>query len=475
MPSFIKKSRHRLSRFPAQAVWFGFGTAIIIFLIACLSGTLLYIRAVSALKNEVRNDLIRTATVAAAVVDGDAHQTFTNSRQETTPSYFRAIRPLALIQKASGDIKYIYTCILRQNTVYFILDPTPPGDRNSDGIDDKSHIMQAYPDAAPAMIAALKYSRPEADEEPTRDDWGMLISGYAPICDSHHHAVGVVGVDLAADRYIARLASMRRAAHSGLVLAALLALAAGAVVFIGQRRLLRAERHRHQAVQALQQAHDNLEHRIHLRTADLANANEMLNHAYDATIEGWSRALDLRDHETEGHSRRVTELTLHLARAVGVSDEDLTQIRRGALLHDIGKMGVPDRVLLKPGPLNDTEWTLMCRHPALAYEMLAPTGFLHRALDIPYSHHEKWDGTGYPQGLHGEEIPLAARLFAIVDVWDALRSDRPYRLAWPLERVREHIQNLSGSHFDPALVSVFLSLIDAKQVLPENTIYRQAA
>jgi PAS domain S-box-containing protein len=188
--------------------------------------------------------------------------------------------------------------------------------------------------------------------------------------------------------------------------------------------------------------------------------------AYDATIEGWSRALDLRDHETEGHSRRVTEMTLRLAEAVGVPSEELIHVRRGALLHDIGKMGVPDAILLKPGPLDDAEWEIMRRHPELARAMLSPTEFLHPALDIPYCHHEKWDGSGYPCGLHGEEIPLPARLFALVDVWDALTSDRPYRAAWPRGRVLDHLRSLAGTHFDPAIVSVFLRMIEA-EALPE--------
>ena len=183
--------------------------------------------------------------------------------------------------------------------------------------------------------------------------------------------------------------------------------------------------------------------------------------AYDATIEGWSHALDLRDHETEGHSRRVTELTLRLARAVGMDEQALAHVRRGALLHDIGKIGIPDRVLLKPGPLDGGEWAIMRRHPTLAHELLLPISFLRDALDIPHAHHEKWDGTGYPQGLAGEAIPLAARLFAVVDVWDALRSDRPYRRAWTVARTLDHVRGLAGTHFDPAAVRVFLALMEA--------------
>ena len=187
----------------------------------------------------------------------------------------------------------------------------------------------------------------------------------------------------------------------------------------------------------------------------LQRSNAELVMAYDATIEGWSRALDLRDKETEGHTQRVTEMTVKLARAAGMSEAEIVHVRRGALLHDIGKMGVPDAILLKPGKLTDEEWVLMRRHPGLAYEMLSPIVFLRPALDIPYCHHEKWDGTGYPRGLKGEQIPLAARLFAVVDVWDALCSDRPYRAGWPEEKVREHIQAGAGAHFDPQSVEAF--------------------
>ncbi len=191
---------------------------------------------------------------------------------------------------------------------------------------------------------------------------------------------------------------------------------------------------------------------------DLQRSNVDLALAYDTTLEGWSKALDLRDNETEGHSRRVTELTLRLARTLGMSEAEQLHIRRGALLHDIGKMGVPDSILLKPGPLNDAEWLIMRKHPVYAYELLSPIRFLRPALDIPYGHHEKWDGSGYPRGLVGEQIPLAARVFAVVDVWDALRSDRPYRAAWPAESVREHLRSAAGTHFDPRVVEEFLRL-----------------
>ena len=190
----------------------------------------------------------------------------------------------------------------------------------------------------------------------------------------------------------------------------------------------------------------------------LQQSNIDLQLAYDATIEGWSRALDLRDRETEGHSQRVTRLSEQLAVTMGMPDKALVHLRRGALLHDIGKMGVPDQILLKAGPLSDEEWVIMRQHPALAYEMLAPIHYLRPALEIPYCHHEKWDGSGYPRGLKGEAIPLSARIFAVVDVWDALRSDRPYRRAWPAERVRAYLREQAGQHFDPAVTAAFLEM-----------------
>lgn len=194
--------------------------------------------------------------------------------------------------------------------------------------------------------------------------------------------------------------------------------------------------------------------------AGLERSNFNLTLAYETTIEGWSRALDLRDKETEGHTQRVTETTLRLARAAGMAEDELAHVRRGALLHDIGKMGVPDHILLKPGKLTDEEWEHIRQHPVFAYELLSPIEFLQGALAIPYCHHEKWDGTGYPRGLKGEEIPLAARLFAVVDVWDALRSDRPYRQAWPEDEVFEHIRTLAGTHLDPAAVELFLKVMN---------------
>ena len=192
---------------------------------------------------------------------------------------------------------------------------------------------------------------------------------------------------------------------------------------------------------------------------DLQRSNVDLSLAYDATIEGWAKALDLRDKETEGHSRRVTEMAEQIAQAMDFSEADLVHVRRGALLHDMGKLGVPDGILLKPGPLTDEEWGLMRRHPQLAFDLLSPIAYLKLALDIPYSHHEKLDGSGYPRGLQGDKIPLSARIFAVVDVWDALRSDRPYRAAMPPEKARAIIEEGTGSHFDPQVVKAFFQEI----------------
>ncbi|HBX68095.1 MAG TPA: hypothetical protein DEH25_01550 [Chloroflexi bacterium] len=186
--------------------------------------------------------------------------------------------------------------------------------------------------------------------------------------------------------------------------------------------------------------------------------NQELLAAYDETLEGWSRALNLRDPNTDGHSKRVVDLTLALAKNIGIPESELVYIRRGAILHDIGKMGIPDYILLKPGPLSDDEWRIMRMHPVFAYEMLSKIPFLEKSLDIPYCHHERWDGTGYPRGLKGLEIPLAARVFSVVDTFDALTSDRTYRPGWKREDARAFIQAGAENYFDPDAVNLFLEL-----------------
>jgi len=199
--------------------------------------------------------------------------------------------------------------------------------------------------------------------------------------------------------------------------------------------------------------------RIVEQQRDLEDLHSELLIAYDKTIEGWSHALDLRDREVEGHTNRVTEIALKFAHTIGFTEEELAHVRRGGLLHDVGKLGIPDSILHKPDKLTEEEWKVMRMHPVYAYQWLSPISFLLPALNIPYCHHEKWDGTGYPRGLQGEEIPIAARLFALVDVWDALCSDRPYRKAMSPKGALEYIRSQSGSHFDPELTKVFVELV----------------
>jgi HD-GYP domain-containing protein (c-di-GMP phosphodiesterase class II) len=188
-------------------------------------------------------------------------------------------------------------------------------------------------------------------------------------------------------------------------------------------------------------------------------AVDALEHAYLEIIQGWARTLDLRDGEPEGHTLRVTERTVQLARAAGLAEAELTYIRIGAILHDIGKLLIPDSILRKPGPLNDREWEQVRLHPVHAYTLLEPIAVLRPALAIPYCHHERWDGKGYPQGLKGTDIPYAARLFAVVDVYDALCSDRPFRPAWSEQQARKHVRSLAGSHLDPAVVVLFFDTL----------------
>ena len=203
----------------------------------------------------------------------------------------------------------------------------------------------------------------------------------------------------------------------------------------------------------LQELNNDLEQRVETRTQELAEA-------YDTTLEGWAKALELRDKETEGHSRRVTELTIKLALALDVPKEKIEHIRRGAILHDIGKMAIPDEILRKPGPLTNKERAIVIEHPTIAKRLLSGIPFLKESLDIPYAHHEKWDGTGYPQGLKGEEIPLGARIFAIVDVWDAVQSKRPYKEPWPRKIAVDYLREQAGSHFDPSFTKVFLGMVE---------------
>jgi len=205
---------------------------------------------------------------------------------------------------------------------------------------------------------------------------------------------------------------------------------------------------------------------------DLQRSNLNLTFAYDATIQGWSQALELRDKDTEGHTQRVTDLTVRLAQSMGVPEAEIEHVRRGALLHDIGKMATPDAILLKPDTLTEEEWAIMRQHPVHAFEMLSGIAYLRPALDIPHYHHEKWDGSGYPDGLKGEQIPLPARIFAVVDVWDALTTDRPYRSAWTEEEAMVFIKVQAAKHFDPSVVEAFFALRDSEAGLNGQAVKR---
>ena len=196
---------------------------------------------------------------------------------------------------------------------------------------------------------------------------------------------------------------------------------------------------------------------------NLQRSNQELILAYDTTLAGWGQALELRDKETQGHTDRVVELTIELARRTGIEGEELTHIMRGALLHDIGKMGIPDHILHKPGPLTEEEWIIMRQHPQYAFDLMNPIPYLRPALDIPYAHHERWDGSGYPRGLKGKDIPLAARIFAVVDIWDALLYKRVYRDAWPEKKVLEYLKDTAGIELDPDIVENFLGLLEEER------------
>ena len=214
---------------------------------------------------------------------------------------------------------------------------------------------------------------------------------------------------------------------------------------------------------ALLRSEVKLSQQVDEQTIELRQLLTELESAYETTLEGWARALELRDKETEGHSRRVTIMATAIAHEMGLSGSDLTQVYYGALLHDIGKMGIPDEILNKPGPLSPEERVVVNQHPVMAYELLKDISYLGRAIEIPYSHHEHWDGEGYPLGLKGEEIPLSARIFAIVDYWDALTSDRPYRKAWTSEKTKEYILDNRGKIFDPDVVDQFFAFIQDQE------------
>lgn len=296
-------------------------------------------------------------------------------------------------------------------------------------------------DQALAGETARKLSTLEKPENETERQWGRLLEVYVPLRMAGSDQIqGAIEIYQTTEELDKRIAETKRIVVIGVFTGfGVLFLGLFGVVLGAARRLLA-------------RSHEN--ERLAIEVA----------RAYDQTIEGWAKALDLKDHETEGHSRRVTELSVAIARVMGCSTVELVNIRRGALLHDIGKMGVPDAILRKPGPLDSDEWDVMKQHPQFSGHILQQIGYLTAALDIPLYHHEKWDGTGYSQGLRGKEIPLPARIFAVVDVWDALTNDRPYRRAWPVEKARDYICEQAGKQFDPAVVDIFLRLLDKLKI-----------
>ena len=360
-------------------------------------------------------------------------------RIETQLQRLAALRTIDTAITGSLDLRLVLDIVLEQTTAQLNV--------------DAASILLLRPHQNELEFAAARGFRTKA----FKGTQLRLGEGYAGRAALERHSVHIPNLDNQHDnpRLAKHLASEGFVAYYGLPL-----IAKGqvkGVLEVFQRAPLAAgpdwinflETLAGQAAIAIDDAQlfDNLER---------SNVNLLL--AYDATIAGWSQAMDLRDKETEGHTQRVTEMSQRLARVMGIDEEELVNMRRGALLHDIGKMGVPDSILLKPDKLTDEEWVLMKKHPQFAFDMLSPIAYLKPALDIPYCHHEKWDGTGYPRGLKGVQIPLAARIFSVVDVWDALTSDRPYRPAWPKEKVREHIRTSSGMHFDPQVVEVFLKM-----------------
>ena len=312
------------------------------------------------------------------------------------------------------------------------------------------------------------------------DTEGIWISAAAPIHDSAGKVVGILQADRPVNFFYTearRLAlQIALSAILGVTVATLLSVLMAKSLMKPIKALVRATKrlgagdytyritlNRNDEFGDLMTYFNRMAGEIETSQAALLERQSMLEEAYDDTLEGWVRALDLRDNETEGHTLRVTEMTVELAQAMGFGDEELVNVRRGALLHDIGKIGVSDTILHKPGPLTDEEWVVMRKHTEYGQRFLSSIHFLQPAVDIPYCHHEKWDGSGYPQGLKGEEIPLAARLFAAVDVWDALRSDRPYKKAWPEEKAIRLLKDSAGSHFDPAVIDAFLKCFSPSQ------------
>lgn len=303
---------------------------------------------------------------------------------------------------------------------------------------DNAELAEALAGEVHAGISSLEKEENVSESR----EYGRLLEVYVPLrLEGTSEVLGAYELYVSTDRLDQRVREIRGGVAGGVFGGfAVLYLALFGVVARASRRLV-------------------------VQSAENERLAQEVVAAYDQTIQGWAKALELRDKETEGHSWRVTGLTVAVAQELGLPSDSLDDIRRGALLHDIGKMGIPDSILLKPGPLDDAEWEVMRRHPDMAVAALTGIGFIARAVEIPWCHHEKWDGSGYPRGLAGDDIPIGARIFAVVDVWDALSTDRPYREAWPQERVVGHLRSQAGTHFDPDVVDAFLRVLPRKDWL----------
>ncbi|HBT83709.1 MAG TPA: hypothetical protein DEB35_10045, partial [Desulfuromonas sp.] len=413
--------------------------------------------------------LMVLAQTAVLTIDPELLQNVPLHRQGVESAPYQVIKEkLEKIKKISPQIKYIYTMTKTETegVWQFIVDPDPVGR------DKKGKVLTSFPGDRydvfrfPEMLRA--FEGPSADQRLHRDEWGVTLSGYAPVLDKEGKAVAMLGVDILAEDVYAIQREAERRVIFVFAFGVILALIVGGII---SRTITRPVSRLVEGTSRIAQG--NLQYRVHIdgddEISDLARSfNQMARSLYKSkrrifsyfhyVVKTLIRVLEAKDHYTKGHSQMVAEYAGKIALRMGVPREDIKIFKKITLLHDIGKVGIPDAILLKPGPLDDAEWTIMRQHPVLAFQLLAPIAFLRPALDIPYCHHEKWDGSGYPRRLKGEEIPLMARIFAVIDVWDALSSDRPYRPAWDKERVIANLREGAGTHFDPQVIAIFLGM-----------------
>ena len=409
----------------------GVYSGVIVFCSCLVCAITLNFAAVGALKEAVRMNLVRSAAQAASIIDGDQHRRFLEPSQEHSEQYRQAIAPLKRMLASTDDLAFVYTCVLVDGQVRFVLDPTPAGDSDRDGVDDKSHIMEPYEDATPAMVQALRQGKTAVDDKPTADKWGSFISGYAPFFDSQGRMAGIVGVDLRAEGYLNRLARIRAAS----ALSVFVALVLSCIIGIGAG-LMR-------------------------RTVIQAEAKHKMDQSKTEIIERLVRASEYRDDDTGQHAVRMAKYCEALARSIGMSEGDCSMLREAAPMHDVGKIGIPDQILHKKGKLTPEEFEVIKTHTVMGANLLAGSEYelLKLAEVIALTHHERWDGSGYPRGLAGEDIPLVGRICTVCDIFDALTSSRPYKEAWTFERATDMILSLSARELDPRLVDAFMAIL----------------